>query len=123
MTPSERKPTNGNVQNGGAFRDPAVMENRDAPVHRWVPWVAGYSKYFVEDAITSYTSGPSVVLDPFAGVGTTLVEADLGVCAAGQFRNVRERETIAEELLKGVLWSRFGVDRVSSHLWVPGIGG
>ena len=77
VTPSERKPTNGNVQNGGAFRDPAFMENRAAPVHRWVPWVAGYSKYFVEDAITSYTSGPSVVLDPFAGVGTTLVEADL----------------------------------------------
>ena len=68
---------NGNGRNGGTFRDPAFMENREAPVHRWVPWIAGYSKYFVEDAITGYTSGPSVVLDPFAGVGTTLVEADL----------------------------------------------
>ena len=63
--------------NGCAFRDPAFMANRDAPVHRWVPWIAGYSKHFVEDAIARYTSGPSVVLDPFAGVGTTLVEADL----------------------------------------------
>ena len=53
------------------------MANRDAPVHRWVPWIAGYSKHFVEDAINRYTSGPSVVLDPFAGVGTTLLEADL----------------------------------------------
>ncbi|MCY4189523.1 MAG: DNA methyltransferase [Bryobacterales bacterium] len=53
------------------------MGNRDAPVHRWVPWIAGYSKHFVADAIKDYTSGPSVVLDPFAGVGTTLVEADL----------------------------------------------
>ncbi len=53
------------------------MANRDAPIHRWVPWIAGYSKHFVEDALVRYTSGPSVVLDPFAGVGTTLVEADL----------------------------------------------
>ena len=63
--------------NKRAFRDPAFMANRDAPVHRWVPWIAGYSKHFVEDAIARYTNGPSVVLDPFAGVGTTLVEADL----------------------------------------------
>ncbi len=53
------------------------MANRDAPIHRWVPWIAGYSKHFVEDALARYTSGPGVVLDPFAGVGTTLVEADL----------------------------------------------
>ena len=63
--------------NKRAFRDPAFMANRDAPVHRWVPWIAGYSKHFVEEAIARYTNGPSVVLDPFAGVGTTLVEADL----------------------------------------------
>ena len=56
--------TNGKAQNGCAFRDPAFMTNREAPVHRWVPWIAGYSKNFVEDAITRYTSGPSLVLDP-----------------------------------------------------------
>ena len=53
------------------------MGNRNAPVHRWVPWIAGFSKQFVEDAIAGYTAKASVVLDPFAGVGTTLVEADL----------------------------------------------
>ncbi len=77
MNPPSQNPMNSNGHNGGAFRDPAFMGNRDAPVHRWVPWIAGYSKQFVEDAITGYTSEPSVVLDPFAGVGTTLVEADL----------------------------------------------
>lgn len=60
-----------------SFRDPAFNSNRDAPVHRWVPWIAGYSKHFVEDAIARYTDGQCVVLDPFAGVGTTLVEADV----------------------------------------------
>ena len=68
---------NAAVVKGCAFRDPAFMANRDVPVHRWVPWIAGYSKHFVEDAIARFTDSPSVVLDPFAGVGTTLVEADL----------------------------------------------
>lgn len=52
------------------------MANREIPIHRWVPWVAGFSKHFVEDAINRYAPEPGVVLDPFAGVGTTLVEAD-----------------------------------------------
>lgn len=59
------------------FRDPAFMANRAAPVHRWVPWIAGYSKQFVEDALARHMTGHGTVLDPFAGVGTTLVEADL----------------------------------------------
>ena len=25
----------------GGFRDPAFAANRDNPVHRWVPWIAG----------------------------------------------------------------------------------
>ena len=58
------------------------MANRDAPVHRWVPWVAGYSKRFVADALARFATAPGVVLDPFAGVGTTLVEADLAGHAA-----------------------------------------
>ena len=66
------------LSNGSSeFRDPAFSANRDAPVHRWVPWIAGYSKHFVEDALTRFLDGHGVVLDPFAGVGTTLVEADL----------------------------------------------
>ena len=60
-----------------SFRDPAFISNRDAPIHRWVPWIAGYSKHFVADAIARYANGQGTVLDPFAGVGTTLVEADL----------------------------------------------
>ena len=63
----------------GAFRDPAFMANREAPVHRWVPWIAGFSRQFVQDALARHLPGPGagLVLDPFAGVGTTLIEADL----------------------------------------------
>lgn len=60
------------------FHDPAFMANRDVPVHRWVPWIAGFSQHFIADALSRYTNDhKEVVLDPFAGVGTTLVESDL----------------------------------------------
>ena len=72
----------GRVPEGGGFRDPAFMANREAPVHRWVPWIAGFSRQFVQDALARHLTGPGVVLDPFAGVGTTLVEADLAGHAA-----------------------------------------
>ena len=61
------------------FRDAAAAENKQAPLHRWVPWIAGYSSSFVADVFDHYLgdAGDATVLDPFAGVGTTLVEAEL----------------------------------------------
>ena len=78
------KPSAGRTKNRGAFRDPAFMANRETPVHRWVPWIAGFSRQFVQDALARHLPGPEagVVLDPFAGVGTTLIEADLAGHAA-----------------------------------------
>jgi hypothetical protein len=68
--------------NGSRFRDPAFIENRTAPIHRWVPWIAGFSGQFVEDAFHEFLPSKLgtrrfLVLDPFAGVGTTLVQAML----------------------------------------------
>jgi len=58
------------------FRDLAFSSNRSEPVHRWVPWIAGYSRHFVGRAMDMHMDGPGAVLDSFAGVGTTLLEAD-----------------------------------------------
>ena len=66
----------GKTESERGFRDPAFMANRAAPVHRWVPWIASYSQQFVEDALGQCIDDYGTVLDPFAGVGTTLVEAD-----------------------------------------------
>ena len=67
--------TNGHAE----LRDAAAAQNKSLPVHRWVPWIAGFSAQFVEDAIEAYLPkmgrGQHQVLDPFAGVGTTMVEA------------------------------------------------
>lgn len=59
------------------FSDSAFMENRDAPVHRWVPWIAGFSWTFVDSVISAYVGNrkKATILDPFAGVGTTLIQA------------------------------------------------
>ncbi len=73
-----RAPANHNVtSNGTAFHDPAFAGNKTLPIHRWAPWIAGFSSDFVADVLQRYLPGPGVVLDPFAGVGTTLVEAVL----------------------------------------------
>lgn len=62
------------------FSDPAFTENRELPIHRWVPWIAGFSARFVSDVIQRENVTPTpenLVCDPFAGVGTTLVEAKM----------------------------------------------
>lgn len=59
------------------FSDPSFATNKTLPIHRWVPWIAGFSSNFVRDALKRYLKSPGTVLDPFSGVGTTLVEAQL----------------------------------------------
>ncbi|MBN1486160.1 MAG: site-specific DNA-methyltransferase [Anaerolineae bacterium] len=63
--------------NNSTFQDPSFSYNKIQPVHRWVPWIAGFSSNFVQDILTKYIKHKGVVLDPFSGVGTTLVEAIL----------------------------------------------
>ncbi len=69
------------------FRDTDFARNRQEPVHRWVPWIAGFSAAFVDGILESLPAGPGArtVLDPFAGVGTTLVEAMRHGCDAVGF--------------------------------------
>src|SRR5580658_1934554 len=61
------------------FRDSSFAKNKSLPMHRWVPWVAGFSADFVDDCLDRYLpdsstkNGNAWLLDPFAGVGTTLV--------------------------------------------------
>jgi len=66
------------ADNGGSvFNDPAFAQNKTLPIHRWVPWIAGFSREFVRGALGRYLGETGTVMDPFSGVGTTLVEATL----------------------------------------------
>ena len=60
-----------------SFRDTGFSENHERALHRWVPWIAGFSGSFVAGVLDAVRSGQRRmrVLDPFAGVGTTLIEA------------------------------------------------
>ncbi len=63
---------------GGGLRDSSFERNKQSSVHRWVPWIAGFSSEVVVDAFRRYLPDPDrrdvTILEPFAGVGTTLVE-------------------------------------------------
>ena len=69
------------INKSSCFRDSAFNGNKSLPFHRWVPWIAGFSASFVEDCFIKYLKKPSInkklILDPFAGVGTTLIEGIL----------------------------------------------
>jgi len=68
-------PTDNEVRRG--FGDTTFTKNRREPLHRWVPWIAGFSAAFVEevfDVAVNCEPHEVTILDPFAGVGTTLIE-------------------------------------------------
>ncbi|MEX0806782.1 MAG: site-specific DNA-methyltransferase [Candidatus Binatia bacterium] len=72
----------GNVKTRNGFRDPAFADNKTQPLHRWIPWIAGFSAQFVQDCFDTFLKDRKkrsmpCVLDPFAGVGTTIVQAVL----------------------------------------------
>ncbi len=53
--------------------------NTNEPIHRWSPYVQGFSASFAQRTLERYQKDYSqpVVLDPFAGSGTVLVQAKL----------------------------------------------
>lgn len=64
----------------GTFKD-----NMDAPIHRWFRYQAGFSYELVSSFLDLFNIGEGdEVLDPFGGVGTTVMEAKKqGVTAHG----------------------------------------
>ncbi len=79
---------------GNGYGEASSSRNKSLSMHRWANWIAGFSGEFAHNAITQFlpstlpaesSDAPGyVVLDPFAGVGTTLVEANrLGLESIG----------------------------------------
>ncbi|MBW9322483.1 hypothetical protein FG877_02725 [Enterococcus casseliflavus] len=49
-------------------------KNKTTPIHRWYPFVEGYSREFIESIINEQSDTELVALDPFSGSGTTALE-------------------------------------------------
>jgi len=55
-------------------------KNKTSFIHRWYPFVEGYSKDFIQSIIEELDYTPKCCLDPFVGSGTTPVELqELGI--------------------------------------------
>jgi hypothetical protein len=53
-----------------------VVQKEDLPVHGWYRFVLSYPPHLVRQYLTAFDlTGDDLVLDPFCGTGTTLVEA------------------------------------------------
>lgn len=64
------------------------LDNMSLPIHRWYRYTAGFSAEWVEEVVNDYIRNQErrdiVVLDPFAGSGTTLLVCDkVGVTSYG----------------------------------------
>jgi hypothetical protein len=63
-------------QESQARRSSTFAENLSLPVHRWFKYSAGFSALWVNELIASAKAPELHVLDPFAGSGTVLLEAE-----------------------------------------------
>ncbi|HUI29588.1 MAG TPA: DNA methyltransferase [Candidatus Acidoferrales bacterium] len=53
----------------------SFQANRNEPIYRWFKYREGFSSGLVKYFLENYTTTPGRILDPFAGVGTTLFAA------------------------------------------------
>ena len=89
------------------IRSGTFTDNMKLPVHRWFRYSAGFSAEWVEDLIGGQNSSEIVVLDPFAGSGTTLVAA----AAAGVRAFGFESHPFVQRIAKAKLvWDRVDTD-------------
>lgn len=58
----------------GSRREGVFADNRKLPIHRWYPFIEGYSSYLVQRALDEH-AGATSIFDPFSGSGTTALTA------------------------------------------------
>lgn len=71
---NDKKENNRELKNN---RSSTFIDNLSIPIHRWFRYSAGFSAEWVRNLlIQEYEKGKRNVLDPFAGSGTVLLEAE-----------------------------------------------
>ena len=98
----ERKALTRNISRSGTF-----TVNMKLPIHRWFRYSAGFSAEWVERVVQERKNPDSVVLDPFAGSGTTLLAAAASGVRAYGFESHPFVTRIAKAKLR---WEHVAVD-------------
>src|SRR5690348_7644922 len=72
-------------------------ENERLPVHRWFRYKEAFSGRLLEYVLSSYrkTSGRMSLLDPFCGVGTSLLSAQLAPATFGSAFGIERNPFVA----------------------------
>jgi len=47
--------------NDAYFSDPSFATNKTLPIHRWVPWIAGFASHFVREVLEAFLDSPGTV--------------------------------------------------------------
>ncbi len=82
--------TNTNIETRGRTNgDANKLSKDDAPIHRWYRFVLSFPPHLVRSYVQKFGLKPgNVLLDPFCGTGTTVVEGKrLGIHTVGLERN------------------------------------
>lgn len=75
-------------------------KNKDICIHRWYPFVEGYSKEFIEAIVNEQTQKVESCLEPFSGSGTTALELSIkGISCISFFLNKLEETKKKENQL------------------------
>jgi hypothetical protein len=79
MTTTSRQPTQLRLLDlpSLAGRSGTFSPNRALPLHRWYPYLEGFSEGFVLALLDEFADDGTTVHDPFAGTGTTLLVSAL----------------------------------------------
>jgi len=94
---------------GLTFRD-----SKTRPVHRWYPYVEGFSADYVRAKITAGEL-PKRIYDPFGGAGTTTLEASL-LGIPSYFAEVNPfMAFIARTKVKATKWARQNLDALEEY--------
>jgi hypothetical protein len=80
---------------------------KHTPLHRWYPYLEGYSPQFVEQVLARYAPDAARIFDPFGGVGTT----PLLVAAKGWSGWYCELNPLLQYLIEGKIRGLLLADR------------
>ncbi|CYV89186.1 TPA: DNA adenine methylase [Streptococcus suis 92-1400] len=89
-------------------------KNKDVSIHRWYPFVEGYSSEFINSIVDEQSQNIELCLEPFSGSGTTALELSSRGINCISFEVNPFMYTLSKAKLKV---SRYRVRTIKSHIF------